>query len=537
MVRRVAIAAVALAAALSMALPTSATASGRTGSADWAAHARAVRELHRYGYLVGDRARFDRLKAQAAARAGRLHPGSSPAAPHGPVTGASWKGAEEDDVAPPDTTGAIGPKSYVEFINLQMAIYSRTGSQVADTPVESFAAPGGAHTDYSDPQIFWDPQTRKFFYLIIDLNDDTFAWGFSKSGNPRDPKTGFCHYDADFGYGALLPDYPKLGDTKDFLLIGANIYAGEAFIGSDVDWITKTQTKKAIKNCPAASSFKQGQATMLKDENSVLTSTPEPAKQADPSGTGWVVAVPDPTNSGATGTKLELYKVTKNNDGTANIQQQGTPVTVPMYAPPAPAPQMGTQYAVDTLDGRLTNAIQAVDPAHGEAVALWTQHTIVGGAGAEMRWYEIDVANAATFQVGDITDPNLFVFNGAVSPDRSVKRKRNHYVGRFGSNMVAGFTTSGTAAFTADQMVSKVGSNPVSAFVLVKQSPGPDQGFDCVELQRCRWGDYGGASPDPAAAKGATRGNVWLTNEWDHGDSVPNPLAASWGTWNWEATP
>jgi len=28
----------------------------------------------------------------------------------------------------------------------------------------------------------------------------------------------------------------------------------------------------------------------------------------------------------------------------------------------------------------------------------------------------------------------------------------------------------------------------------VHQSPGADQGFDCVELQRCRWGDYGVAS-------------------------------------------
>jgi len=536
MTRRSWFAAAAIAVALAMTLPV--TASAERGTSDgWALHAKAVHELRTYGYMVGSRARFDRLKAQAIAYAATRHPGSVPASPHGPSIGPSWQGAEEDDLAPPDTTGAIGPKSYIEFINDQMAIYSRSGALIADTPVEQFAAPGGAHTDYSDPQILWDPQTRRFFYLIIDVADDTFAWGFSKSRNPQNPATDLCNYDADFGYGAELPDYPKLGDTRDFLLIGANIYLGEAFIGSDVDWITKFQSKKAITSCPAASSFKQGQRTMLEDENGVLTSTPEPAKQADPSHDGWVVAVPDPTNSGATGTTLELYHVTKNGDGTANIPQMGTPVTVPQYAPPAPAPQMGTQYPLDTLDGRLTNAIQAVDPSHNKAVALWTQHTIVGGAGAEMRWYEIDVANAVTFQEGDITDPNLFVFNGAVSPDRSVKRKNGKLVGRFGANMVSGFTTSGTAAFPADQMVSKVGTGPVSAFVLVHQSPGADQGFDCVELQRCRWGDYGGASPDPAAAKGATEGNVWLTNEWDHGDSVPNPLTASWATWNWEATP
>jgi hypothetical protein len=519
-----------LIAAFGLTVVTSAGATERNVS-DWKLHAQAVRELHRYGYLVGDRSRFDRLSSAA----GQSRP-TPPSRVQGPAIGPSWQGAEEDDLAPPDTTGAIGPKSYIEFINLQMAIYTRSGVLVSDTPAEQFAPPGGAHTDWSDPQILWDPHTRKFFYVLLNTSDDTFAWGFSKTPNPANPVTGFCNYNADFGYGTMLPDYPKLGTTSDFLLIGANIYLGVGFVGSDVDWITKIQTKDKVKTCPPASSFQQGKQTLLQDESGVLTSTPEPGKQADPSGTGWVVAVPDPTNSGATGTKLELYEVTKNPDGTANIPQKGTPVAVPQYAPPAPAPQVGTQYTLDTLDGRLTNAIQAVDPAHGGAVALWTQHAIAGGAGSEVRWYEIDVANAATFQLGDIADPNLFVFNGGVSPDRAVAIGKGVKT-RFGSNMVAGFTTSGTSALPAIQMVSKVGNNPTSGFVLVKQSPGPDQGFDCVELQRCRWGDYAGASPDPKPGSRILQGNVWLTNEWDHGNAIPDPTAASWATWNWEATP
>jgi hypothetical protein len=144
------------------------------------------------------------------------------------------------------------------------------------------------------------------------------------------------------------------------------------------------------------------------------------------------------------------------------------------------------------------------------------------------------VANSALFQSGDITDANLFVFNGAIAPDRAVKgqalSKRF-----FGGNMVTGFTTSSATAFPAVQMVSKIGANPTSGFVTLRQSPGPDEGFDCWELGKCRWGDYGGAFPDSSAPSTGSVGKVWLSNMWDNGQT--DPLAATWRTWNWGATP
>jgi hypothetical protein len=102
--------------------------------------------------------------------------------------------------------------------------------------------------------------------------------------------------------------------------------------------------------------------------------------------------------------------------------------------------------------------------------------------------------------------------------------------------MVTGFTTSASSAFPAIQMVSKIGNNAQSAFVMIKQSPGPDEGFDCFQLGRCRWGDYGGALPDPLRpGPGAQTGKVWLSNMWATGEI--NPGAATWRTWNWGALP
>jgi hypothetical protein len=71
------------------------------------------------------------------------------------------------------------------------------------------------------------------------------------------------------------------------------------------------------------------------------------------------------------------------------------------------------------------------------------------------------------------------------------------------------------------------------ALVLVKQSPGPDIDFTC--LQTCRWGDYSGATSDPAASLSGTRGRVWLTNEWNVASATDKDVDAR--TWIWSAVP
>jgi hypothetical protein len=529
--RRLPLACAAAALTIALVAPV-ATASG--------SHPTAFRDPRLRGYLVGDQARFDRLKAEAAARAAHLHPQAVPASfGTAPVAGPSWQGLDEDDLAPPDPNGSIGPNSYIQTINLQLGIYNRSGGLIASTP---FSTLTGATDELSDPQVVFDASSNRFYYLILRVGSltspiSTMLWGFSKTNNPTHLPSDFCNYETDFGWAGTIADYPKLGTTQDFLLVGANIYPTPAtFLESDVGWIVKpVKGTGTVRTCPSASTIVSGKQTALMNADGVtLSSTPEPAQQTDPATDGWIVSVPDPTNSGASGTELELYHVTRNANGTPNIPKVATAVPVAAYSPPPPAPQLNGAHTIDTLDGRLTHAVSAIDPNHGTAMAVWTGHTIFGGAGAEFRWYEIDVAHNALFQSGDITDPNLYVFNGAIAPDRAVKGKplSKRF---FGGNMVTGFTTSSASAFPAVQMVSKIGANPTSAFVLVAQSPGPEEGFDCFELGKCRWGDYGGAFPDVAAPSNGSVGKVWLSNMWSSG--VTDPLAATWRTWNWGAVP
>src|SRR5262249_16772403 len=151
----------------------------------------------------------------------------------------SWQGLTDSTVTPPDSTGAVGTTRYVELVNLKYGIYDRTGSQISSGGLDALT---GTSTDgLSDPQVIWDPDTNRFYYAMVDYNDQSHIKldvGYSKTDSPSSA-SDFCSYRVDFGYGTLLFDYPKLGDTSDFLLLGGNMFNGlfGGFVRSDVAWL------------------------------------------------------------------------------------------------------------------------------------------------------------------------------------------------------------------------------------------------------------------------------------------------------------
>jgi hypothetical protein len=442
----------------------------------------------------------------------------------GPTIGVSWNGQSEADLAPPDPTGAIGPTSYIELINVRYGIYGRDASVIDQGDLGALTLfPVG---ELSDPQIVWDPTAQRFYYLVVDFANSAYAFGYSKSADPRS-STDFCHYYIGAFYGSsYLPDYPKMAVTQDFVLVGTNVFLlGAFYTGSDVDWFQKPTDPVCPAQLGAGGIFSN-----LKNANGTQTSTPEPAVSADLTSGGLIVGSADVGTGSAS--YLTVFKVTKNAQGSATISAP-TAVAVASYQMPANAPQSGTTQLLDTMDTRLTHAVAGYDPRLG-ATAIWTAHAVFGGAGSEDRWYEISASGTpALSQSGRVSDALLYVFNGAVSPDRAADDATD-VSALTGRNMVIGFNTSSASTYSAIQMVSKRGTNAQSDSVLVKQSLGPNVDFSCGSglPDVCRWGDYGGATPDPLLSAG---GQVWLSAEWNNpatDDSTP-----VWQTWSWSARP
>lgn len=458
---------------------------------------------------VPDPAAYTAEKATADAASARLADRASPptAAKLAPSFLRNWAGQRDTTAAPSDSTGAIGISRYIELVNSKAAIYSRTSNTpVASGPLLQLTgcATAGCTENAFDVQVIWDPGTNRFYYAaddIVSSSVNLLDFGFSTSATPTLSAASWCRYSLNFG--ATFPDYPKLGDTRDFMLIGANLFNGTSFAGSGIAWVTKPPSGS---RCPAPSTFKGGIAGPLRNANGTAAFTPVPGNQADPGPTGWAVARPATIPAGGA-TFLTLFKVTRSAAGTATIPVTGTTVPVGAYRIPASAPQPGTAFKLDTLDARNTQAVLAVDPAHRGVLALWTQHAVFGGAGSEVRWYEIDPATHSLIQHGTVTSPTRFTFDGAVSSDRRV----NGASRKFGGDMVIDVVQSSRTVRPVIEVASKIGAAAISGLTLVATSAASDTGFDCIQsgVQLCRWGDYAGASPDPASPVAGTRGLVW----------------------------
>ena len=489
---------------------------------------------------------FARAKAGANGRAGlggnRGKPGRGGGGAGATVSSyanvsPSFQGTYQSGLTPPDTTGAIGPDRYVETVNTQYAIYSRTGTKINSGSLSSLTGVPGGFFGYSlsDPQMMWDAKTQRFYYSAVYydafLSDNGLAVGWSKTATPSS-SSDFCQYVV--GYGTDLPDYPKLGDSADFLLYGYNLFGDGAstYEGSEVAMLNKPP---AGSTCPSASAFLVHTSGVLHNGDSSLAATPVPANLVDDSnGTGYAVANAD-LSTVSSADFVSVYKV-----WTSGVDSSGRPVpafggpstvTVNSYSMPASAPQKDSPYLLDTLDGRFEAAVAATDPSNGNKLAVWTAHAVAtnDGSAVEERWYELDPGATTPIQGGSVSASPLFVWNGAVSPDRA----NNGTTSSFGGSMAMSVSTSSTTSYPAIQLVWKKAGSTQSGLTNLVQATGPNVDFSCADTGTCRWGDYSGASPDPAAS-GAI-GKVWLGNQYNLASGSTSSV--SWRTWLGAVTP
>ena len=254
----------------------------------------------------------------------------------------NWAGQRDTTAAPSDSTGAIGTTRYIELVNSKAAIYNRTSNtpNASGPLLQLTGCATSACTDFVfDVQVIWDPGTNRFFYTTMDTGSGSsggnlLMFGWSKTATPTLSASSWCRF--ALGFGSTLPDYPKLGDTKDFMLIGTNNFSGSSFAGSSITWVVKPP---AGSTCPTTFP-KFGATGVLKNANGSPAFTPVPANQTDTSSTGWAVARPASIPSGGA-TFLTVFKITKSATGTATIPTTGASVAVTAYKVPASAPQPG----------------------------------------------------------------------------------------------------------------------------------------------------------------------------------------------------
>ena len=454
--------------------------------------------------------------------------GGAAQSPSAPVVVREFPGQFDPRGGPSDSTGAIGTTRYVQLVNVLFAIYNRTSSTpLASATLNELA--GVAPTVFTaDPQILWDPTTSRFYYAMIGVfsaTDNRLLFGFSKTPSPSSA-ADWCKYTID--YGAEVPDFPKLGDTQHFAVIGVNAFASKgfaiAFRGSDVLAVDKPPAGTA---CPP--SLTGVIQRNLLDSGGDPVFTPVPGNQIDTAVNGYVVA----QNALLPSNRLWIFRVTRRAELPV-IDGVGEALVVPSYGIPPDATQSGLTQRLDTLIAQNTQAVLARNPGRSNAFSLWTQHTVANSGVSAIRWYEINpVGTPSLRRTGLIAAPGAFLYNAAISPDRRVDGATT----AFGDSFVIGYSASSAANGINPRIVMASSVNDgMLSFTLVEDAVGPYRDAGCPNPgDTCRWGDYSAAAPDPRPGA-TTRGKVWLTNQFA-GSTDTSILQANWRTWIWAARP
>ena len=472
-------------------------------------------------------AQLRKAKQLAAA----VPPGSTPQTPppSAPSSAGVWNGLNSRGLSaadqgyqptPPDSTGAIGPTRYVEMVNQLVGVYDRNLALLSRADLGTFSGtPSSLFT--SDPQVQWDPQANRWFYGGIAFNSNftntNLLFGWSKTADPTDLAGGWCRYAAPTG--SNIPDYPKLGHDANFLMFGTNVYDGRnsalPFVTADIWAIAKPPAGQATCGGSVTTTHFADATHLLKNTDGTLAFTPVPANIADSSANGFIVAAHDP--SGGPQSKVMVWHMAPGPTLVADGE-----ISVASYTVPPSVPQPGTGFLIDSLDGRLTQAVARFDPSVG-AEAIWTQHTVGSSGRSVVRWYEFLPGSLTLRMQGQLANASDYYWNAAISPSIA------------GNDAMISYNRGSSTKLALIAAQSRVSSTPLGQMdpgevVLGTSSAATQETLfqgNCT-ANPCRWGDYSGATPDPM-----NPGVVWGSNQ------ITGPAVfglAQWTTQNYAIT-
>jgi hypothetical protein len=434
-----------------------------------------------------------KTRAAAASRTPDSRPGVRSAATLAPssraavVLGEAGLAASDEGgcCIPSDSTGSIGPNHYVQMVNSLVGVYDRATlfpAQPTQTLASFVGAPGG--TAVVDPQIQWDGVANRWLYSALAFSPsgtpNSLVFGWSKTASPL-AGPGWCTF--VLGTGQMLNDFPRLGHDDNYIIIGTNIYDGVSgvFSTARIRIVSKPSLGDTTCALPSVWYFGVDGSDPLRNADGTRAFTPVPANTTQPSANGVILAAHDPSLT-------PQNRIMQWHLSGGALLADGD-VVVGSYDIPANALQPSA-YALDTLDGRLTEAVAHADPVAG-AMAVWTQHTVAGPGGRSVaRWYEVlPFAVTPLRQMGSIQSASDFIFNGAISPSGD------------GSNAAIFYNRSSASAYPSLAAQVRQSTTLLHAMdsgeINLGMSVAPVQDNSCPLLGYCRWGDFATASPDP----------------------------------------
>ncbi|HEX9043810.1 MAG TPA: fibronectin type III domain-containing protein [Candidatus Limnocylindrales bacterium] len=415
-------------------------------------------------------------------------------------TGQSFDGLGNiDGVYPPDTNGAVGPNHYVQWVNLHVAIYSKTGTLLsgpfAGNTLWSGTGTACATQNAGDPIVLYDRRAdRWLFGQFTSSPPYGECIAVSQSG---DPTGSYYRYFLNLS-NTVFYDYPKLGIWSDGYYLTMNrftqFFQGASAFAIDRNAMLAGQTVRYLQFTTSTS-----YGTLLPAD--IDGSTMPPAGAPEPI-----------AEIGSSALHLWQLKVDWTN--TANSTFTGpTSLPVAAYNQLCPntrscVPQPGTNVGLDGLGDRLMYRLAYRNL--GDHEALVVDHAVnVAGSGVQagMRWYEIR---------GVSTTPTLYQ-QGTFAPDTTSRWIGTMAIDASGG-IGLGYSVSSSSVYPGLRITGRLAGDPLGVMTQGEATVVAGSGVQTGTGDR--WGDYASMSVDPSDDC-----TFWFTSEY-----MPTTGPAPWQT-------
>jgi len=427
--------------------------------------------------------------------------------------------ANSGRVTPPDPNGDVGPNHYVQIVNCELQVFSKTGTSLygpvaTSTLWSGFSGAWTGHND-GDAVVLYDEQADRWLIAQFAIDCGTYPSyteyelvAISVSG---DPTGSYNRYAFQFDY---MPDYPKFGIWQDGYYMAVNRFntntGSSPFIGAAACVLNRTKMLAG----DGSATMQYFKTETLGGSGSATGSYCYSMLPSDCDGTWASSGTPNYftyLSDNTEGPANELRVWSLHADWTTPANSSFTYVTnLPVSAytmlgtGTGVVPQQGTTNKVDGLGDRLMYRNQYRNFSSYES--FLTCHSVSVNSVSGVRWYEYrrtggtwSVYQQSTYAPSD----GKWRWLGSVAMNSS-------------GDIGMAYTVSGSSTYPSIYFTGRRAADPLNT---MSQPEGIIQTGTASITGATRWGDYAEMSVDPS-----DNTTFWTTNEY---------IGTFGGTWPW----
>ena len=427
-------------------------------------------------------------------------------------------------VNPPDPVGDVGPRHYVQMVNLAVAVYDKTGTRLVGPVAIGSLWAGFAVEDCTDPSgdpiVVYDQLVGRWILSQFTTRGEPYYYNCVAISKTGDPTGEYYRYafqtqpdTVDGGY--FFPDYPKYGVWTDSYILTTRDFGnglGPVEYGISVYALEKAQMISGNPKARAVQFFlDSGIVPLNQIGDGLLPADIDGHRRPQDGAPIPIVGTQDDNASyGATFDALNIWELSikwKATPEASLVLASQLPVAAfdsifpcaPTSRDCLPQPGVAPAQYLDILSYRQRPTWRLAYRNFGGYEALVTSQSVEALPGvAGMRWYEIRRVDGAY----------SIYQQGTYAPNDGVHRWMGSAAMDSLGNIAMGYSVvNGVDVFPGIRYTGRIASDPLGAMTQPEGTIVAGTGVQTTT--NSRWGDYTSLNVDPTDDC-----TFWYTNEY-----------------------